>query len=689
MIKTSGSKIMDIFKNNNEERKEQSRWEKVIAIITLSVLTVVFSLLLYDKYFPITEGWFHDYARYISQGEFIYRDFYCPVPPGLIWLTTLLCKLTDYSFLALRMYGIIERVFLLIIVFLLLSRVYSNKITFFSLLVGSVIYSSTNTDVFYGYYQTSLLFAMITLYFSVRMYESEEHSRFYAVLYGVFAGITFCMKQNTGAFFAIFIGIGYMLLMREIDFKKSVVNVFCGFLSAMAVLMCLAAFLAVNGALVPFFEQVIGGVSAKGSLINVFTGFVRRMAMSQSRNVLVFSIIIAVFYIANYYVKKREDSTGLFSILKYSIALLFYCFAFYILLQYWLKPIHIAEYLSTRTTRIAIGMVVSTLCLLIVSAFLLNKTVIVRGINLNYVVYLVNFFYFLGFFIYFSLLENWSTDWATCRQLRQYLIYGLFYFNFIIVAFRLVCVKKEIDIKAMLYTASFAFMYIHGMSYIVEDHGTLLLFSLIIGDLLSHETVLNWLKNALVVAFGTFTILTICVQKHNFTYNWWGVNTLAPTYASSFTYSDPLLDGITGDEAQTTVLNSIYELIQNNKKDGDTMYTFPHINYFNVMSGLNSPTFGKVHYFDVCSDDCATSDALILENNLPQFIIWQEFTENEWATHEAIFRGGNLSGQREIRKVVDKYTQNGTYRLLGVFQFNEADPIYIWGLEDGRDWITK
>lgn len=181
MIKTSGSKIMDIFKNNNEERKEQSRWEKVIAIITLSVLTVVFSLLLYDKYFPITEGWFHDYARYISQGEFIYRDFYCPVPPGLIWLTTLLCKLTDYSFLALRMYGIIERVFLLIIVFLLLSRVYSNKITFFSLLVGSVIYSSTNTDVFYGYYQTSLLFAMITLYFSVRMYESEEHSRFYAV----------------------------------------------------------------------------------------------------------------------------------------------------------------------------------------------------------------------------------------------------------------------------------------------------------------------------------------------------------------------------------------------------------------------------------------------------------------------------------------------------------------------------
>lgn len=162
---------------------------------------------------------------------------------------------------------------------------------------------------------------------------------------------------------------------------------------------------------------------------------------------------------------------------------------------------------------------------------------------------------------------------------------------------------------------------------------------------------------------------------------------MASSYEAVYEYTDPLLVGITGDEAQTQVLNEIYELIQTNKRDGDTMYTFPHINYFNVMANLNSPTFCKVHYFDVCSDEQAILDANTLQQKLPTFIVWQEFTENEWATHEAIFRGGNLSGQRQLRDVVDKYTKNGTYILLGVFEFNYADPIYIWGLEDGRDWI--
>ena len=109
--------------HDDKEIEKRNKWERVIAILVLSIITMVYSGLVCSKYFPITEGWFQDYARYISQGQFIYRDFYCPVPPGYIWITTLLCNLTNYSFLALRIYGILERVALLIIVYLLLSRV--------------------------------------------------------------------------------------------------------------------------------------------------------------------------------------------------------------------------------------------------------------------------------------------------------------------------------------------------------------------------------------------------------------------------------------------------------------------------------------------------------------------------------------------------------------------------------------
>ncbi len=95
------SKCIALSDNGIETR---SRMEKYCAIFLLAVITIIYSYFLYDKYYPITEGWFQDYARYIRQGQVIYRDFYCPVPPLYIWMTTLLCKITSYSTIKLRFY---------------------------------------------------------------------------------------------------------------------------------------------------------------------------------------------------------------------------------------------------------------------------------------------------------------------------------------------------------------------------------------------------------------------------------------------------------------------------------------------------------------------------------------------------------------------------------------------------------
>ncbi len=660
--------------------------EKIIAMIALVVITIVFSGLICNKYFPITEGWFQDYARYILQGKFIYRDFYCPVPPGYIWLSTLICRCTNYSFLALRIYGIIERILLILIVFELLSKVYSYKVTFFAVLVGSVIYSSTNTDLFYGYYQSSLLCAMIMLYFGVRMYESTNNSRKYAILYGLFAGITFCMKQNTGAFFAVFIGLGYILLMRKIDLKKSIFNVFCGFLTAMSVLAILAIVLAANKALIPFVEQVICGTSSKGSLISIFTAGIFRMIYRKSGYVFISALVLIFVLWLDSILQKKEKIGNYYSLLGHEISAAFWGAAFFVAYFKWFKLFYTADFLKTRASWVAIGMIISSIVFLAVFLALADRTITFKGVNLNILFYVASMCYFVAFFIYFFYRENIYTDWKAYIQCRQYLMHGLFFINLIIVLYRLILVRKTIDIRAMLYLASLSLMYIHGMSYILEEHGTLLMFSMLIADLLSNKTTLNWIKNIIVALFGVFTVLSICVQKNNYTYNWWGVNTLESSYKAVYSYDDPKLQGIKGDQAQTEALNSIYKLINDNKRENDTMYTFPHINYFNVMADLNSPAFCKVHYFDVCSDKQAISDAKQLEEDLPTFIIWQELSKSDWVTHEEIFRNGNPSGQRKLREFVYKKAKNGTYKLIGKYQFNQSSTIYVWGLDDGREW---
>ena len=112
--------------------------------------------------------------------------------------------------------------------------------------------------------------------------------------------------------------------------------------------------------------------------------------------------------------------------------------------------------------------------------------------------------------------------------------------------------------------------------------------------------------------------------------------------------------------------------------------SFPHINYFNVMSGLPSPTFGKVDYFDVAPDSVAMRDAALLRKNPPTFIVWMELDSNEWNAQETLFRGGKESGQRQIQRVYEQLTSSGAYVQLGRYYIGNSDPIDIYILNDGR-----
>ncbi len=229
-------------------------------------------------------------------------------------------------------------------------------------------------------------------------------------------------------------------------------------------------------------------------------------------------------------------------------------------------------------------------------------------------------------------------------------------------------------------------MYIHGMSYIIEDHGTLLAFSILFAELLSSKTVLDYLKNVIVASLCLLIIMFIVVQRNNFTYNWWGVGTLADTYSATEKYHDPLLKGIRGSEASIVPMNSIYSLVEKNKREGDTLYSFPHINYFNVMSDLLSPTYAKAHYFDVCPDEIAEKDSKILYENPPTFIVWMKMPEETWEVHENMFRAKNKSGQRSLQDWFNSCVSSGNYIELGYYQIENSDPILVYGINDGRKW---
>lgn len=658
-----------LLKDINKEK-----WE---ALICLLLIYLVFNILLVNKFFPVTEGWFQDYTRYIQEGAIAYRDFYCPVPPGALLITTIVCNICGDSFLALRYYGIFERMLLVVLVFVLVHRIYSSRITFLSVLTAAVIYTSTIQDVFFSYYQTSLLFALFSVFFCIKMIEQPGRLYFYSILFGAFSGLSFLVKQNMGSIFAISVGFVTMFLLYNSCKRKIIYAGIIAFCSALVVVFFAGAYLYLNDALYSFINQLFNGAASKGSITNIFFGFLRRMN-SLEMQVLLFGSIL--WFVTGKFLLEKARGVGQWFLFALFLVLpMIFINKYFMLTQITISLFTVAKW----------KLVSSIMFLFSIGAGAIWRCRKEMG-NKKELVYLLSCAFFIGMLLIVAHHNFINVDFMEIRSERQIFIYACFYILMVWIGLLAFKIKQynflNDKIKLILVVTAWTNLYTHGMSGIPEDHGTFIMFSLVVGSLLTENMRYMFYKNAIIVIFCIGNIFAVNIQKCEFPYYWWGVNEAPMIYVANKEYKDPKLKGIYGPPDLVNTMDNIYDLINNNKRLGDTMYTFPHINYFNVMSNLDSPTFAKVHYFDVCPDQIAVSDAHIIKTELPSFIVWQKLPDDVWQLHENLFRDGKRSGQREIREVVENKIEDGSYVLLGKYELYHSDPVYIYGINDGRKW---
>lgn len=645
-----------------------------------------YSLLLVQSFYPITESWFQDYSNYMTKGLVMYRDFYMFIPPGFPLLMHAIGVLTDNSFLAFRLYGVTESLVLVALVYLLIRRLFSSRVAFVSILASFVVYTSNLQDIFYGYYQSSLLLVLLSLYFAVRGYETFDRGALgYPVLFGIASSILLLFKQSAGVIVPIAVGLALFALTARINTRRAVRNAGVSGIAYLIVLALAMAVLAANQALIPALDEVIGGSSSKGSLSSVFFGFLGRVPVGPT-----FGLVVGVLGVAGLLklTKRSKHRYGTRSLLYRATSagvviaagfvfvdaigyptwtaldggsLLAAYPAFLLLLLLGLIGfVVVAQVLAPRVD----GGFVQVGALALVSALIVSVFIYVRFVPLNYI------------------------DFEIMRDHRVDLVYAAFFLLPIYIVYVSVQLIRArgggYPLKLLIAVTAFSIMYTHGMSGLIEDHAILLAGSLLIATVLSTAVAWPKVRDSAVYAGIALLVFAVVVQRNALPYWWWGVHDLPPSWGATSTFDDPHLAGIYSNATYTEQMNSIYRLIEANKQSGDTMYSFPTINYFNVMAGLPSPTFGKVDYFDVAPDSVAIRDAALLVDNPPTFIVWMELTPQEWDFHEATFRGGRASGQRQIEQAVDQLTSSDAYVHLGRFYVGNSDPIDIYVLNDGR-----
>lgn len=659
----------------------------------LVVLVGSFNMLLIRNFFPITEGWFQDWSRYIGEGQIPYRDFYLYIPPVFVYIAHIINTVTGGLYIALRVYGVIERILLVLICYRILRRFFSDQICFLSLIGSSGIYMSLNSDVFYGYYQNSLFWGACALLFLLRAWEfmSSGESRRSArdvCAAGILCGLSIMSKQTALLFVGVTAIVFICLIAREYGCISASTAFLWGLIGICAAVLPILISLYCVGALESFIAQVFFGSSSKGSLSSVLVSFIPRMF--DARVVPIF-LSLAVFYIANYLRNRVSKESNALRICGYSMQIAF--LAFVGIFFYWSLKAVLYRDISMSP---AMGDVASVLIVL----FLIFLTLLIskhskRVVNFSYIVSVVFAALILYCFFFITTNQYSLASWSYLRERRQILIYAIFFFllaKFLVTLIGVLVygVGNRAGYSIAL-AFSVSFMYTHGLSYIIEDHAMLLPFALLFGEMCQKLSAiqvsdisskcLNYLSAISAVALPMILIVSAFYQRVWWPYNWWGVNSMSARYYSTYQYDDPHLEGLLGSEDETRAVNQIIsDLLDAGAADNElTLYTFPHINYFNTIFGNDSPTFAKVHYFDVCPDDIAEEDAATLLSTKPDFILWMDFDDQTWATHEAIFRQGNESGQRQLDEAVNALIESGEYTLLGEYNFgNHSSPIYLY-----------
>ena len=220
-----------------------------------------------------------------------------------------------------------------------------------------------------------------------------------------------------------------------------------------------------------------------------------------------------------------------------------------------------------------------------------------------------------------------------------------------------------------------------GTSGGVGDAGLILALGLMIGHLLLIRSYFN-VGKVIFLTICVFLMLFLASKKYIQPYYWWSL-----TQPDVRTAIEPVklnyLKGFLLSKETARVYSKVVSIVEKYTKPGDSIYTFPNIPVFYLLTNRRPDTFAIVNWFDVLPDKLAIEEAKHILDSPPKVIIWLDVPDFVWVEHEKAFRGGKLSGQRKIAMTVKELTSVGNkYVLEATFEVPEGCFLRVWRMRN-------
>lgn len=576
--------------------------------------------MLHDRTLPFAEGWYTYYARCINEGALPYRNFEYLYPPVYIYTVAFFTRVFGYELIVLRRLGVLFFLLITVGLYLVGVEVVGKRrcaVAAVAAVCGAFYLQSEVVQTFYDYVRFMDIFSIFSLYFLLKAAKAlvkGRPCRRDLLTCGVLLGVLLNIKQNTGLIFTAFALILLIYLCIWAKKPKTVLLFDLLWLLIPLVGFCLSviAALAATGSLTGYFMMTGGAAAgAKGGLFAILFGWLINNG-GAFLSALPAALLFLFLLIGGYWLPKSpsppKNEQGLLAGILFFLPLLL--------------------------------LLIIALC-----SDTAGKALAPRYYLSTYTVFLTvtPLFAVLGVLGIVDMAKN-------TQKLAPYLPFFV--------------------VSGAYVALSFACGNSGGLAEGQAPFG--ILFLILSATTLAERVFFGAQKAAdacTVTVRGGVLLLALLLALHSadkklvFPYNWWGMNE-SSFWECTEPIGLPRAEGIAVSPATAAVYRDIVNTVTRHVPPGEPIFCFPQIPIFYVLTDRPDPgIFTKVQWFDVASDEAIRADIEVLLKNPPRAILIYHTSEYAYTSHEQAFRGGGVSGTRQMRDFLTAFVAKEGYRL--------------------------
>ncbi len=597
----------------NSEIKDRFTSPDKIAALGAAAVVMMFLLATVDIYAPLTEGWWHVYARWLDAGEVPYRDFKLLITPGMPLITWAMTSILGESFLGLRLFGVLVAGGIAFILSIMLSKVLNPIISMSLTSFGVVFLYSGSASIVYDYNYFAVLFLLVSALFLQKglSQESDESIAFKWMHYfysGIFTGLVFLVKQSTGiasiALFSLSILFLFFFCYRcELSRLRGLFYYSIGWFTPLAMF---SAFFLALGSFEQMLSQVFGGATdAKGSLNSILFSWLDGLYNPMGFGVEIYwavSTVLGIYFLV-------------------------------LFVQFWLKLAKVEiDHLVSRIPTVVI-VALAVIGSLIVALVLRLEMLSDGNFRLGETSY--RYWLELSTHLYVAPL-------ITC-------VVGLFWSVF----------SSDRLKWTPLFATSLVLAWSTGMSAGLTEYG---IFMSSVVSIAWGLSALGSLAGALAITIplAIITILGLTFHKFEVPYSWWGYEVVSANKATEVS-QEGLTKGLRFEPSQLAFFNQSLDFLRPISACKNGIEVYPHLPIFQLELDALPKSKASVYWFDFYPKDAVKDQSQRIISNPPSGVVLVNLPDFVNDGHGILFNSGDTPEQVMIGDALKNVINRNDY----------------------------